>query len=340
MASLRRELLVPGAPWTVAIVIDATLQKRSSMHTRNSQKFNHGKGFVVGHQWTNIVLLINEQTIPLPPIAFISKAERRRLNLRKETEHQAVTRYLETIDLEGLLGPIESREVVVLMDAGYDNKIIQKTIIRRGWDFVGNLKCSRSVRTDFQSREFGSGSYRIDKLFWSCRKSSPWQTVRTVCNGQRRKRMEFRAREKLGYLKGVPHLVKLVLSEERGSRKGRKYLACSDSSVSLGAVVRIYRKRWRVELFHKDVKFHLGFEDVSCHDFSSVSAHVHWVYCAYLLLPLLGGKKSRLSEAIRELKIRCDTQKMNTILQLASRFAGMDAIKAYCHEVILEAMAA
>jgi hypothetical protein len=34
--------------------MDSTLlQNRSSLHPENSKKFNHGNGFVIGHQWTN-----------------------------------------------------------------------------------------------------------------------------------------------------------------------------------------------------------------------------------------------------------------------------------------------
>ena len=51
-----RPLLVNGTEWTVALIIDATLHPRSSLHCQNAQRFNHGQGFVVGHQWTNILL--------------------------------------------------------------------------------------------------------------------------------------------------------------------------------------------------------------------------------------------------------------------------------------------
>ena len=45
-----------------------------------------------------------------------------------------------------------------------------------------------------------------------------------------------------------------------------------------------YRLRWAIEIFHKEVKTYLGFEDVATRSFKSVRAHVHWVYCAYILL--------------------------------------------------------
>jgi hypothetical protein len=57
-------------PWKIAIVVDSTLQHRASLHPENATTFNHGQGFVVGHQWTNIVLLLNDMLIPLRPIPF------------------------------------------------------------------------------------------------------------------------------------------------------------------------------------------------------------------------------------------------------------------------------
>ena len=57
-----------GLPWKLAILMDSTLQRRASLHPENAKKFNHGKGFVIGHQWTNIVLIINGMLVPLRPI--------------------------------------------------------------------------------------------------------------------------------------------------------------------------------------------------------------------------------------------------------------------------------
>ena len=61
---------VKGLPWNIVIIIDATLQHRASLHPENAHTFNHGKGYVIGHQWTNIVLVLGDMLIPLPPIPF------------------------------------------------------------------------------------------------------------------------------------------------------------------------------------------------------------------------------------------------------------------------------
>src|SRR5947209_9028100 len=60
-------------PWKIAIIVDSTLPRRASLHPENAKTFNHGQGFVVGHQWTNIVLLLHDVLIPLRPIPFYSQ---------------------------------------------------------------------------------------------------------------------------------------------------------------------------------------------------------------------------------------------------------------------------
>jgi AraC-like DNA-binding protein len=60
-------------PWAIALIVDSTLQQRASLHPENAKTFNHGQGFVVGHQWTNIVLLLHDMLIPLRPIPYYSQ---------------------------------------------------------------------------------------------------------------------------------------------------------------------------------------------------------------------------------------------------------------------------
>ena len=64
---------VNGLPWKIVIIIDSTLQHRASLHPENAKTFNHGQGYVIGHQWTNIVLVLGDMLIPLPPIPFYTQ---------------------------------------------------------------------------------------------------------------------------------------------------------------------------------------------------------------------------------------------------------------------------
>jgi hypothetical protein len=61
---------VKGLPWKIVILIDSTLQHRASLHPENAKTFNHGKGYVIGHQWTNIVLVLGDILIPTTPLSL------------------------------------------------------------------------------------------------------------------------------------------------------------------------------------------------------------------------------------------------------------------------------
>src|SRR5919199_506304 len=124
---------VHGLPWQIVLVIDATLQHRASLHPDNTHTFNHGKGYVIGHQWTNVVLVLGDMLIPLKPIPFYSKRYCQAHELAYHSEHERVVAYLRTLDLEDYIGAYDRREVLVLADSGYDDKKIEKAIADKGW---------------------------------------------------------------------------------------------------------------------------------------------------------------------------------------------------------------
>ena len=105
-----------GLPWKIVIIIDATLQSRSHLRPKNAKRFNHGQGFVIGHQWTNIILILNELLIPLPPIAFYSQSYCLEKGVAYLSEHDRVVAYLSNLNLEDYIGSYDSRDVVVLTD--------------------------------------------------------------------------------------------------------------------------------------------------------------------------------------------------------------------------------
>src|SRR5262249_2714711 len=109
-------------------ILDSTLQHRASLPPENAKRFHHGQGFVIGHQWTNILLIINDMLIPLRPIPFYSQRDGRDHDLAYQTEHALVIDYLRQLDLVDSIGSYDPREVVVLTDSGYDNKKIETAI--------------------------------------------------------------------------------------------------------------------------------------------------------------------------------------------------------------------
>ncbi len=118
-------------PWRIAIVIDSTIQHRCSLHVQNVQRFNHGKGFQIGHQWTNIVMLINDKLIPLPPIPFYTKSYCRKHHLKYQTGNDLIVQYINDLNLQDHVGQHDPKHVVVLADSGYDDRKIENVIIKK-----------------------------------------------------------------------------------------------------------------------------------------------------------------------------------------------------------------
>ena len=143
--------------------------------------------------------------------------------------------------------------------------------------------------------------------------------------------MEFRTRDTMGYLRYVGH-VQLVCSEPRRRPEGhRKYLACNDMRVTARQIILGYRLRWTIELFHKTVKQHLGFEDVATSGFDSVMSHVHWVYCAYILLgmspPGVSAGVKSLGDQQRQLQQLLANQEKRRVLQQLTQMGGVQRYK-------------
>ena len=323
---------VHGLPWKIVIIIDATLQHRASLHPENTHTFNHGKGYVIGHQWTNIVLGLGGILIPLKPIPFYSKRYCQTHALAYHSEHERVVAYLRTLDLEDYLGAYDRREVLVLADSGYDNKKIEQAIADKGWHFIIALGKTRSVKSAALAlRTPTSQQWCHIATFFRRHRRRKWNTIRLATHGTKRKRMDFRVRHTAGYLRSVGK-VELVCSEQRHRPDGRrKYLACNDLRATARQIVTGYRMRWAVELFHKCVKQHLGFEDVATHSFDAVLSHVHWVYCAYILLhmspPGLSPGSQSIGEKQRALQQGLAAKEKRQILQKLSQIGGVQRYK-------------
>src|SRR5262250_373357 len=201
-----------GLPWKIVILIDSTLQHRASLHPENAKTFNHGKGYVIGHQWTNVVLVLGDILIPLKPIPFYSKRYCQAHELEYHSEHERVVTYLRTLDLEDYIGAYDRREVVVLADSGYDDKKIEKAIADKRWNFIIALSKTRSVKSEalYLTTPTSQQWCHLDTFFRRHRRLK-WDTIRLATSGNKRKRMDLRVRHTSGYLRSVGK-VELVCS--------------------------------------------------------------------------------------------------------------------------------
>jgi hypothetical protein len=84
---------------------------------------------------------------------------------------------------------------------------------------------------------------------------------------------------------------------------------------------------YNIELFHKTVKQYLGFEEVATSGFDAVMSHVHWVYCAYILLsmapPGVSAGATSLGDKQRQLQQLLGNQEKRRLLQPLTQMGGV-----------------
>jgi hypothetical protein len=322
--------------------VESTLQHRASLHPENAKTFNHGQGFVLGHQWTNIVLLLQDRLIPLRPIPFYSQRYCREPQLTYRPEHDRVVEYLEQLHLEDYIGAYDPRQVVVLTDSGYDNKKSQRAIAAKSWHFLTALGKTRRVKSATRPLPIPKAKpWCHVATFFRNHRRLKWQTIRLTTHGRKRRRMAFRVRDTIGYLRYVGH-VQLVCSELRNRPEGRrKYFACTDLRVTARQIILGYRLRWSIELFHKTVKQYLGFEEVATSGFASVMSQVHWVYCAYILLsmapPGVSADVTSRGDAQRQLRQLLANQEKRRILQKLTQIGGVQRYQEELRQALADA---
>lgn len=322
----KRGALVKNSEWTIAIIIDATLHQRSSRHIENVQKFNHGKGWMLGHQWTNIGVLVAGQYVPFPPIPFYTKDECKKRKIKYKTQNDKLIDLLRTLSLSAILGDHDTSEIVFLMDAGYDCRKLHKTILKRGWNFVSALKRDSTIST-------GNGKWiGLSEYFGDGRRS--WKTVRVESNCEKRgKWRTYATKQLVGSLKGIKKESKLVCSKK--SKGKDKFFICSNPEIDVRTILSVYSRRWVIELFHRAIKSYLGFEDAGVESFDTLNSHVHWVYCAYILLhDFDDGSGVCIKEKQIKLEAKIEAFKMNKIIQKSTQFNGQEHVKTHCRQVI------
>jgi len=323
---------VHGLPWKIVSLLDSTRQHRASLHPENAKTFNHGKGSGIGPQGPNIVLVLGDLRLPLPPMPFSRQRYGQTPHLAYHSAPARVVTYLRTRALEDEIGADDRREVLVLAASGYDTKKIDKAIADKGWHFIIALSKTRSVKSEARalSPPPARQGCHIDTLFRRHRRLT-WDPMRLATHGHKRQRMDLRVRHTSGSLRSVGK-VELVGSAPRHRPEGRRqYLACNALRATTRQIVTGYRMRWAVEVFHKPVTQPVGFEDVATHGFEAVMSHVHWGYGAYILLhmspPGLAPGAQSIGEQQRALQQGLAAREKRQILQQLPQIGGVQRYK-------------
>lgn len=158
----------------------------------------------------------------------------------------------------------------VLFDSWFSNphQIVQ--INDRGLDTIAMVKISSRI-----SYEYNGERKNIKQIYNSCKKR------------RGRSRYLLSVEVKVGQDKKDDHAVdaRIVCVRNRANRKDWLALICTDMSLSEEEIIRIYGKRWDIEVFFKTCKsfLNLGSEYHGL-SYDALTAHVALVFTRYMLM--------------------------------------------------------
>ena len=123
------------------------------------------------------------------------------------------------------------------------------------------------------------------------------------------------------YLKGLDFPVVVVKKTFKHGRKssGTLYLATSNLELAYEDIFNLYKRRWKIEEYHKSLKSNCSLEKCQASSHTAQKSHFYCVALAYLLL-----EKTKVKEDKNHFALK----KELTILQVKY---GMKAIKKHFH---------
>lgn len=156
----------------------------------------------------------------------------------------------------------------VLFDSWFSNPAQILDIKSRGMDVIAMIKKSSRIRYEYEGQQLN-----IKEIYSK--------------NKKRRGRSKYLLSVDVMVGKDNPIPAKIVCVRNNVNRKDWLAFICTDTTLSEEEIIRIYGKRWQIEVFFKTCKSCLNLIG-ECHSLSydALTAHVSVVFARYMLLAL------------------------------------------------------
>lgn len=159
------------------------------------------------------------------------------------------------LELDALL-PAGS-QVYVLFDSWYASAKLINLCLRKHWQVICALKSNRKIEKQ-----------RLDRCYQTL-KHKPYQRITLEAVGDRRAPTYY-VRTVSGHLERVPQEVYVILSKKRPGDPCPKYFLCTDTRLSAEEALKLYQKRWSVEVDNWNLKEVLGLGDFRLQSFEAI----------------------------------------------------------------------
>jgi hypothetical protein len=197
--------------------------------------------------------------------------------------------------IRGLPLPEEAK-VIVLGDTAYDAKVVRQACDARGytWIFPANpervYEGPQGHRPKLRSRlkDWTSLSLKTIKLHPSTGQYADYRRLSKWRVGLKQKPRVYYAYQEKPFVRSVGR-VQLVFSTMKPDLKTAtpddvKILMTNDVNLSVSEVIELYSLRWQIELFFKELKSTLGFDQYSLQSFDAVKGWVETAITTVLFL--------------------------------------------------------
>jgi SRSO17 transposase len=164
--------------------------------------------------------------------------------------------------------------VTVLMDSWYTCAPVLSKIIEAGWDFVAAIKQNRKVIVNG----------RVSHVRNLAKGPRDYMTIKLSAKRIMRVAKTTVILPKVG-------VVALLICKH--SRHETRFFISSLVKLSARDLVKLYRQRFEIEFFHKDIKQYLGFGEMFMRSHHCVQKHWTLVLVAYNAVTLLSSEHSQ-----------------------------------------------
>jgi len=205
-----------------------------------------------------------KQYVPLYVQPYVKKDVADQLDLWFKTKIQMA------VDLLRLSLAQVTPEVIVF-DAWYMAKEILDFINSRGLTWVSDGRNNRLI-------QIGNKWVQLKK-YAKCLQKTDFKRINKKV-GEKRFKWIF---ETEVMMKNVG-VVKLVILRTRKNSRSFTFLVSNNTEYHGLQVLEYYKKRWCIEVFHRDCKQHLGIGEYQARKLDAVVIHLHLVFLAYTLL--------------------------------------------------------
>jgi hypothetical protein len=243
------------------LILDDTLVERNgkSIEETKRHKDHSSNSYITGHQFFTSMLYTFFIHLPLFPKLYSDNTESK-IEMARET----IDAVMNAMPLYG-----------VVFDSWYSEKQIIKKCITHGIKVICGIKSNRNISLD----------------------RGEWQNLSVFTEDIQEDELKNYFIDEITYriaafkvkLNGIP-FVKMLVSHEYNEKTKRWnkpfHLISTNKKDNVAEIIRQYRFRWLIEVYHRDIKQNLGFANSFLQRREAIVRHAIFVAIAYAILQL------------------------------------------------------